>query len=65
MKIIIALALIAIIMSLGSGLYYLTKKEEDREKLVKALTWRIGLSITLFFLLIIAFLNGWIQPHGV
>lgn len=65
MKIIIILALIAIISSLGSALYYLTKKQEEPEKLARALTWRIGLSITLFFLLIIAFLGGWIQPHGI
>ena len=65
MKIIIVIALIAIIASLSSALYYLTKKQEEPEKLAKALTWRIGLSIALFFLLIIAFLNGWIQPHGV
>ena len=65
MKFIVVIVLIAIIASLASALYYLVKKEEEPEKLVRALTWRIGLSISLFFLLIIAFFMGWIQPHGI
>ena len=65
MKFIVVIVLIAIIASLASALYYLVKKEEESEKLVRALTWRIGLSISLFFLLIIAFFMGWIQPHGI
>jgi hypothetical protein len=28
----------------------------------KALAWRIGLSVALFVLLIVAFYNGWIHP---
>jgi branched-subunit amino acid transport protein AzlD len=65
MKFIVVIILLAIISSLASALYYLVKKEEEPAKLVRALTWRIGLSITLFFLLIIAFIMGWIQPHGI
>jgi hypothetical protein len=65
MKIIIVLMLIAILISLGSALYYLVRKQESPEKIAKALTWRISLSLTLFFMIMLAFLLGWIQPHGV
>lgn len=65
MKILIVIILIAIIASLASALFYLVKKQEPSEKMVKALTWRISLSIALFFMLIIAFLLGWIHPHGI
>ena len=30
--------------------------------MVKALAWRIGLSVALFVLLIVAYYNGWIDP---
>jgi hypothetical protein len=30
--------------------------------MVNALTWRIGLSVALFLLLILAYYNGWIDP---
>jgi hypothetical protein len=32
--------------------------------MVKALTWRIGLSVGLFVLLMLAYYQGWISPHG-
>lgn len=65
MKIIIIMILIGIIASLARALYYLVKKQEPSSKMVKALTWRISLSIGLFVLVIFAFLMGWIQPHGI
>lgn len=64
MKIIIIIALFAIIISLGRALYYLVKKPEASSKMAKALTWRIGLSIALFLFVILAFKLGWIHPHG-
>lgn len=64
-KIIIILFLVAILVSLGSALYYLIGPKEKSEEIVKALTFRIGLSLTLFILLIIAFFMGWVQPHGM
>lgn len=65
MKIIILIALIAIIANLARALYFLVKQQEPSTKMVKALTWRIGLSIALFCLVIVAFEMGWIQPHGL
>jgi hypothetical protein len=34
----------------------------DSRKMVKALTWRISLSVGLFVLLIVAYYEGWITP---
>lgn len=66
-KLIIILFLILIIYSLGSGLFYLVREKNraDSKKVVKALTWRIGLSLVLFFLLFLAYSLGWISPHGI
>lgn len=57
-KIIIVLALIAIVGSLFSALYFLAKDKTGGERTVKALTIRIGLSITLFILLMLGYYFG-------
>lgn len=64
-KTIIILFLIAIFASLTSGLYYLIRDRGHSDRTVKALSWRIGLSLTLFVLLMIGFATGLIQPHGL
>jgi uncharacterized BrkB/YihY/UPF0761 family membrane protein len=60
-------ALAAIVVSLGTGLYHLSRGggEEDSRKLVRALTWRIAISIALFALLMLAWYFGLISPHGL
>jgi len=66
-KMIIVLFLLIILYSLGSALYYLAheRNEKDADRVVKALTWRIGLSLLLFILLFVAYGLGWIKPHGI
>jgi hypothetical protein len=32
--------------------------------MLRALTWRIGLSVALFLLLLLAYRAGWITPHA-
>ena len=65
-KIIIIVLLLTVLVSLGSALYHLvTNKEENSDKLVKSLTWRIGLSVGIFILLLIGQATGLIQPHGL
>lgn len=61
MKVIIILILIAIFVSLFAALFSLFKSPSGSTRTVKALTYRISLSIGLFFLLIIAHFLGWIQ----
>ncbi|OZA06543.1 MAG: hypothetical protein B7X95_02310 [Methylophilaceae bacterium 17-44-8] len=53
-KIATVLVLIIIISSLFSALFFLIKDKSGNDRTVKALTVRIGLSITLFVGLIIA-----------
>jgi len=66
-KIIIVIFLMAIVYSLGSALYYLLheRNTSDSTRVIKALTWRISLSLLLFVLLFIAYALGLIKPHGV
>lgn len=58
-------ALIAIVASLGSALKHLVRGAGDSRRMLRALTWRIGLSIALFVLLMLAWYTGLIEPHGV
>lgn len=64
-RMIIIVFLIVILYSLGSGLYYLVTDKSRSNRVAKALTWRISLSILLFLLLFVAYGLGWIHPHGV
>jgi fructose-specific phosphotransferase system IIC component len=59
-KIATVLVLLVIIGSLFSALVFLLKDKQGSDRTVKALTMRIGLSITLFLLLILAAHFGYI-----
>lgn len=66
-KILVIIAFLLIISSLASALYHLVKhrSQEQSEKTVKALTFRIGLSVLLFILIFIAYATGLIKPEGI
>jgi hypothetical protein len=64
-KIIVVLFLLVIIGSLFSGLFYLVRDKGSSERTVRALTLRIGLSLVLFVLLMLAYATGLLQPHGL
>lgn len=64
-KLIILVFLGFILFALGSALYYLVSDKSNSVRVVKALSWRIGLSLLLFIFLIIAFALGWIKPHSI
>ena len=62
MKLLVFALLAAIILSLGSGLYYLSRNEADSHKVLKALKIRVALSAILIFFLVTGYFMGWIQP---
>jgi hypothetical protein len=64
-RILVILVLIGIVASLGSALYHLSRKAGDSRKLARDLTIRVGLSVALFILLMIAWHFGLIAPHGL
>ena len=65
-KYLVLAALAVILISLAKALFHLTSARPlDGAKMVKALAWRIGLSVALFVLLIVAYYSGWIDPHRV
>ena len=63
-KIIVLFILLLILISLGSALFSMIKGDTS-DKMLKSLTWRIGLSVFLFILLIIGQATGVITSHGL
>ncbi len=61
MRWIVIALLLAIPVSLGSGLFYLIKDKSNSDSTVRALTWRIGLSLLLFFLVVLIYRMGWVS----
>jgi hypothetical protein len=65
-KTVIITLLILIMVSLAMGLFYLWNDSSGKSnRTVQSLTWRIGLSITLFLVLMLGLWMGWISPHDV
>jgi succinate dehydrogenase/fumarate reductase cytochrome b subunit len=62
---IIVAFLVVILYNLGAGLYYMMTDKGQTNRTVKALTWRIGLSVLLIVLVMIGIATGIIQPHGL
>ena len=66
-KFVIIVLMLAMIISLGIGLYHLLKTPDERDsgdKVVKALTWRIGIWVVLFGFIFTAIKLGWIEPSN-
>jgi succinate dehydrogenase/fumarate reductase cytochrome b subunit len=64
-KLVIIGFLVVIVYNLGAGLYYMMVDKGENDRMVRSLTWRIGLSVTLIVVIGIGIWTGWIQPHGL
>jgi DUF2909 family protein len=58
LKIVVILFLVAIVASLGSALFFLVTDRGQSKRTVKALAIRVGLSLTLFLLLMAGYYFG-------
>jgi apolipoprotein N-acyltransferase len=64
-RFLIIACLIAIVVSLGTGLFHLVNDKGESKRMVRALTIRVALSVALFILLYVAWSQGLIHPHHV
>ena len=62
---LIVVLLLAIIASLGSGLYHMVSAKGDSARMVRSLAWRVALSAALFLLIILFWWLGLIEPGGI
>lgn len=62
MKIFVILMLIAIVASLGSGLFFLARDDQGSPRVLRALKIRVALSAILIITLVVAYFAGWLGP---
>ena len=74
MKVLIVLALIGIVVALGSaGVFMLRHKRQSRadpsaepdRQMARALTVRVAISVGLFLFVLLAWMLGWVRPGGL
>ncbi len=62
MKLIVFILLLAIVASLGYGLFFLSNDNQGSARLLKALKVRVALSATLIAFLVLSYILGWFSP---
>ena len=60
MKLVVIFLLLAIVASLGSGLYFLARDDQNSTRLLNALKVRVALSAVLVLFLVVSYFMGWI-----
>ncbi|GIX32050.1 MAG: membrane protein [Lysobacterales bacterium] len=64
-KLMIVAVFAAVIYNLAAALWYMMSDQGQSKRMVNALSWRIGLSVGLIGLVMLAIALGWIEPHGI
>lgn len=69
MKIMVALAFLAILASLGAALFFMLRDGRNGQaktsNMARALALRVGLSVVLFICILVAWKLGYIRPTGL
>ena len=65
MKIFVVIGFVLIIGSLASAMVFLIRDRGRTRNVVRALGFRVGFSVLLFLLILLAHAMGWIQSTGV
>jgi membrane protease YdiL (CAAX protease family) len=65
---IIVIAFILMVLVLFQGLYHMLKAPkqggENQKKLVRSLTWRIGIWVALFIFIVVTKKLNWLEPSN-
>jgi multisubunit Na+/H+ antiporter MnhB subunit len=64
-RIAVVVVLLVIVYSMGTAMFHLSRPGGDPKRLLRALTWRVGLSVALFLLLLLGWYAGLIHPHQI
>ena len=57
--------LVAIVASLGSAAVFMLRGRGDSRRMARALAWRVGLSVTLFVVLLLGYYFSLLQPGNL
>ena len=69
MNILIVLFLVAVLGALGTAGVLMLRKDRSKDPrgtmMARALAVRVGLSVTIFLLVLFSYWMGWIKPTGI
>ena len=65
MRIVVLILVIAMVASLFSGLFFLSRDKSGSDRMVKALTLRIILAIAIFVILMGSYYFGLVPSQGL
>jgi len=65
MRILVLFLVFVMLASLFSGLFFLYKDKSGSDRMVKALTVRIAIAITIFLILMGSYYFGYIPEQGL
>jgi uncharacterized membrane-anchored protein YitT (DUF2179 family) len=69
MKILIAIAFLGVLAALGTALIFMMKGDAEgtpkTSRMMRALEFRVGISIVLFLCILVSWKMGWVQPTGI
>jgi hypothetical protein len=70
MKVVIVIALLAVLVALASAGVFMLKRPVDPaagadKRMARALAVRVGVSVAVFLFVLLAWQLGWIKPTGV
>jgi hypothetical protein len=73
MKIVIVAFLVLVLAALGGAGFFMLRRKPDGDRpdgqvdkrMARVLALRVGLSVTLFLLILLAYALGWIHPSGI
>jgi Protein of unknown function (DUF2909) len=69
MKIVIVLFLVLVLAALGGAGFFMLRRGPDDgnadKRMARTLAIRVGLSVTLFLMILLAWRLGWIHPSGI
>ena len=65
MRIVVAIAFLLILGSLASALFFLMRDKGHSNRTVRSLMFRVGFSIALLIIILVAARLGWIHSTGI
>ena len=60
--IVLVVLFLIVVATLFQALFFLARDKGETKRTVKALTWRIGLSVLLFVLILVLWAAGLLKP---
>ena len=64
-KLLVFILLAGAVFALFQALTSMMRGDSASGRTVKALAWRVGLSVTVFLFLLLSMYMGWVTPHDV